>query len=120
MSRIFSEASGIVDKYGGMIEQFIGDEIMVLFGVPAAHEDDPVRAVMTALEIHARVEALNPEFESKKLRISYTSLVTPNSVIDYDLAKRTRELKKQQEEAQRQQEAAEKQREKLQELAESA
>ncbi len=38
----------------------------------------------------------NPEFESRTLRFEYTSLVTPHSVYDYDLRKRTRELKKQQ------------------------
>lgn len=38
----------------------------------------------------------NPEFDSKILRFDYASLVTPNSVYDYDLEKRTRELKKRQ------------------------
>ena len=38
----------------------------------------------------------NPEFESKLLRFEYTSLVTPNSVYDYNLENRTRELKKRQ------------------------
>jgi oligopeptidase B len=39
----------------------------------------------------------NAEFATKALRFSYTSLVTPNSVFDYDMETRTRELKKQQE-----------------------
>jgi oligopeptidase B len=37
----------------------------------------------------------NPEFESNILRFTYTSLVTPASVFDYDMDRRTRELKKQ-------------------------
>jgi oligopeptidase B len=37
----------------------------------------------------------NPEFESSRLRFTYTSLVTPASVFDYDMDRRTRELKKQ-------------------------
>jgi oligopeptidase B len=39
----------------------------------------------------------NPEFNTQTYRFSYSSLVTPNSVYDYDLATRKRELKKQQE-----------------------
>lgn len=42
-------------------------------------------------------EGNNPEFETGTLRFGYSSLVTPDSVYDYDLKKRTRELKKQQE-----------------------
>ena len=39
----------------------------------------------------------NPEFNSLQLRFNYTSLTTPNSVYDYDLVRRTKELRKQQE-----------------------
>jgi class 3 adenylate cyclase/tetratricopeptide (TPR) repeat protein len=52
LSRIFGEIAQIVIKYGGHIEKFAGDQVMALFGVPCAHEDDPVRAVKAASEIH--------------------------------------------------------------------
>jgi len=39
----------------------------------------------------------NPDFNTKNLRFRYTSLVTPNSVYDYDMESQTRELKKQDE-----------------------
>lgn len=42
-------------------------------------------------------EGNNPEFETSTLRFGYSSLVTPDSVYDYDLRSRARELKKQQE-----------------------
>jgi len=58
MSRIFGEIAQVVVKYGGLIEKFVGDAAMVLFGVPKAHEDDPVRAIKAAMEIHGMVEAL--------------------------------------------------------------
>ncbi len=51
MSRIFGEISQIVSKYDGFIEKFVGDAVMALFGVPKAHEDDPVRAIKAAREI---------------------------------------------------------------------
>lgn len=39
----------------------------------------------------------NPEFNTQTYRFNYSSLVTPNSVYDYDLVTRKRELKKRQE-----------------------
>ena len=63
--RIFGEVSKIVNKYDGFIEKFIGDAVMALFGVPRAHEDDPVRAIRAATEIHHLVRTISPEFEEK-------------------------------------------------------
>jgi class 3 adenylate cyclase/tetratricopeptide (TPR) repeat protein len=64
-SRIFGEISQIVGKYDGFIEKFVGDAVMALFGVPKAHEDDPVRAIKAAREIHDLVQAISPEVEEK-------------------------------------------------------
>ncbi|MEE9610665.1 MAG: adenylate/guanylate cyclase domain-containing protein, partial [Desulfatiglandales bacterium] len=63
--RIFGEISRIVAKYDGFIEKFIGDAVMALFGVPLAHEDDPVMAIRAAREIHDLVQAISPELEEK-------------------------------------------------------
>ncbi|MEE9609626.1 MAG: AAA family ATPase, partial [Desulfatiglandales bacterium] len=63
MSRIFGEIAQAVTRYEGFIEKLIGDAAMVLFGVPKVHEDDPARAILTALEINERVQALSPHFE---------------------------------------------------------
>jgi class 3 adenylate cyclase/tetratricopeptide (TPR) repeat protein len=65
MSRIFGEIAQVITKYEGFIERFVGDAVMAIFGVPKAHEDDPVRAIRAALEIHQLVEALSPELEGK-------------------------------------------------------
>jgi class 3 adenylate cyclase/tetratricopeptide (TPR) repeat protein len=63
LSRIFGEIAQIVIKYEGHIDKFAGDEVMALFGVPCAHEDDPVRAVKAASEIHQVMHRI-----SKKVR----------------------------------------------------
>jgi class 3 adenylate cyclase/tetratricopeptide (TPR) repeat protein len=65
MSRIFGEVAQVVDKYEGFIEKFVGDAVMALFGVPKSHEDDPVRAILAAREIHNLVEAMSPGLEKK-------------------------------------------------------
>ena len=64
-SRIFAEISKIVEKYDGFIEKFIGDAVMALFGVPKTHEDDPVRTIKAAKEIHDVVKAISPELKEK-------------------------------------------------------
>jgi class 3 adenylate cyclase/tetratricopeptide (TPR) repeat protein len=65
MSRIFGEIAQVVTKYEGFIEKFVGDAVMALFGVPKAHEDDPIRAIKVAREIHELVDALRSEVEKR-------------------------------------------------------
>jgi class 3 adenylate cyclase/tetratricopeptide (TPR) repeat protein len=65
MSRVFGEIAKVVTKYEGFIEKFVGDAAMALFGVPKAQEDDPVRAIKAAMEIHGLVEVLSPQVEAK-------------------------------------------------------
>jgi len=65
MSWIFGEIAQIVTKYEGFIEKFIGDAVMALFGVPRAHEDDPVRAIKAAREIHVAVNEINTKLKRK-------------------------------------------------------
>jgi class 3 adenylate cyclase/tetratricopeptide (TPR) repeat protein len=62
---IFSEISEVIDKYEGFVEKFVGDAIMAIFGIPKAHEDDPIRGIRAAVEIHNLVDGLSPELEKK-------------------------------------------------------
>ncbi len=64
-SRIFSGIAKIVDNYDGFIEKYAGDAVMAIFGVPQSHEDDPVRAIKAAREIHQLVESISPEIENR-------------------------------------------------------
>jgi class 3 adenylate cyclase/predicted ATPase len=58
--RAYREAcSAIVERYEGLIAQFRGDGILIYFGYPKAHEDDPARAVRAALEIIPAVRGID-------------------------------------------------------------
>ena len=47
----FERMRVILERHGGTVEKFIGDAVMAVFGVPAAHEDDALRACRAALEM---------------------------------------------------------------------
>ena len=51
LSRYFERMKAIVERHEGTVEKFIGDAVMAVFGVPAAHEDDALRAVRAAAEM---------------------------------------------------------------------
>jgi class 3 adenylate cyclase len=51
LSSYHAHLRGELERFGGTVEKFIGDAVMAVFGAPAAHEDDPERAVRAALAI---------------------------------------------------------------------
>jgi class 3 adenylate cyclase len=54
-----------IDRYGGHIDKFIGDEIMALFGAPVAHENDPERALRAALDMMDALAEFNHRHADK-------------------------------------------------------
>lgn len=63
MTRIFSRVTRVVNELDGSIDKFIGDAVLAVFGLPKAHEDDAVRAILAAQRIHRIVEIISPEVE---------------------------------------------------------
>ena len=51
LDRYFTEMRAAVERHGGRVEKFIGDAVVAIFGLPAAHEDDGLRAVRAAVEM---------------------------------------------------------------------
>src|SRR5438309_4379634 len=65
VNRAFDRLSEEVERYGGLLEKFMGDAILAVFGVPTAHEDDPERAVRAAIEMQAVLGELNRAFAAE-------------------------------------------------------
>ncbi|MFQ5853301.1 MAG: tetratricopeptide repeat protein, partial [Candidatus Binatia bacterium] len=65
MKEIRDAATEIVNSHGGEVNQFADDELVVLFGISAIHEDDFIRAVRMALALHARVREMSMEVEGR-------------------------------------------------------
>ena len=58
-----------LERYGGTVEKFIGDAVVAVYGAPAAHEDDPERAVRAALAARESIAALNDRDDTLDLHV---------------------------------------------------
>ncbi len=72
LNNYFVHMVEVVEKYEGMVARMdqyaVGDRLVIFFGAPRAHEDDPVRAVYTALEMQEAV------------RKHFSALQTPSGI----------------------------------------
>src|ERR1700704_5773765 len=57
LRRYYDVARETVTEHGGILEKFIGDAVVAVFGFPHTHDDDPQRALATALTLRDRVRA---------------------------------------------------------------
>ena len=65
MNLVFKEIVGIIVRYEGYLDRIIGDEVLAVFGIPRTHEDDPVRAIRAAMEIHKAMPAMTQRFKKR-------------------------------------------------------
>ena len=65
VGRAFDRLAEEVTRHEGLLEKFMGDAILAVFGVPRAHEDDAERAVNAGMEMQAVLSELNREFEAE-------------------------------------------------------
>jgi class 3 adenylate cyclase/tetratricopeptide (TPR) repeat protein len=65
LTRYFDLARDVIERYGGVVEKFIGDAVMAVWGAPTAREDDAERAVRAGLELVDAVRALGPTIQAR-------------------------------------------------------
>ena len=84
-------AAAPIRRYGGVVARYLGDGMLIYFGYPEAHEDDPDRAVRAGLEIVAATKALNASWIGEgrgkiAVRIGiHTGIVVVGDVIKRDV-----------------------------------
>jgi class 3 adenylate cyclase len=61
LSQYFAAARTVIGRYGGVVEKFIGDAVMAVWGTPVATEGDAERAVRAGLDLVAAVAQLGAE-----------------------------------------------------------
>lgn len=67
LTEYFNLAAGIFARHGGVVDKFMGDGIMVLWGAPSDLEDAEFRACVAALELHAEMDVLNGKWRGEGL-----------------------------------------------------
>ena len=65
LNRYLDRMSTIIEKNGGVIDKYIGDAIMALFGAPVASPDAAARAIASARDMAQALEVLNRELSSE-------------------------------------------------------
>lgn len=65
MNGAFEQMIRPIYKYEGIVPRLMGDAILAFFGAPIAHEDDPQRAVLAALEIQSGADSYCRQIHEK-------------------------------------------------------
>jgi adenylate cyclase len=68
LNEYFAVISGVIEANGGVVDKYIGDAVMALFGAPVASLDAPARAIRTALQMFEVLATLNTNFSARGLQ----------------------------------------------------
>ena len=85
MTRYFDEMKAVIERHGGVVEKFIGDAVMAVFGVPVAHEDDALRAVRAAAEIRTHLTAIDMDLQRERgISVAWRTGINTGEVVAGD------------------------------------
>ena len=69
LTRYFETSREVVGRYGGIVDKFIGDAVVAVWGTPTAHEDDAERAVRAGFDLTDAVAALGKQMNGNPLAL---------------------------------------------------
>jgi len=81
MNECFRKLSNMVYLYEGIIDKFIGDCIMAIFGAPVAHEDDPERAILACIDMQHALKEINKTLDKAFKKLNIHSGINTGQVI---------------------------------------
>ncbi|MEO7742516.1 MAG: adenylate/guanylate cyclase domain-containing protein, partial [Usitatibacter sp.] len=67
LNEFLTEISAVVEAHDGVVDKFLGDGVMAIFGAPVTRVDDAQRAVVAALEIAERIALLRAQLAARGL-----------------------------------------------------
>lgn len=68
LNEYFSALTAVIEQHGGVVDKYIGDAVMALFGAPVVYSDAPKRAISAALAVQPALVALNQSFMQRGLK----------------------------------------------------
>jgi adenylate cyclase len=67
LNHYFTRMAAIVEKHGGVVDKYVGDALMAIFGAPLANADDADRALRSAIEMLDALDELNRDWRARGL-----------------------------------------------------
>jgi class 3 adenylate cyclase/tetratricopeptide (TPR) repeat protein len=87
LGRYFRAMQDVLESQGGVVEKFIGDAIVAVFGLPKLREDDAVRAVRAAMDMRSALAEVNAELETGwGLTLTVRTGINTGEVVAGDIA----------------------------------
>jgi adenylate cyclase len=91
LNTYFPPIINVIFRYQGMVDKFIGDSILAVFGVPSPRPDDALRAVRAAIEMRNQLEKINQERARKnQMTIDMGIGITSGTVISGNIGSERR------------------------------
>jgi adenylate cyclase len=65
LNEFLTSISAVIEEHEGVVDKYMGDGVMAVFGAPVTRPDDPQRAIEAALDIRNRIDRLRPQLAAR-------------------------------------------------------
>jgi len=81
LNQYLTAITEVIEAHGGVVDKFLGDGAMAIFGAPVPRDDHPLRAVSCAVEIRQRIADLGPSLAERGLPHPHVGVGVNTSVV---------------------------------------